>query len=176
MKYLTLKFLIVSLLFLLTNFSFGNEKLPLPNIIMNKNPILLNKIVFQDINEKDINLEDYKGNIIILNFWATWCLPCKEEMLSLDKLQINKNFKNIIIFPINVGQENKIKAKTFFLEFNIKNLDIFYEKNIKLTNEFNLRGLPTTIFINKEYKAVAQAIGSIDFENKEFLEWLKKIN
>ena len=51
--------------------------------------------------------------MILLNFWATWCAPCKEEMPSLDLLQANKNLDNLKIFPINVGQDNTEKAKIF---------------------------------------------------------------
>ena len=61
-----------------------------------------------------------------MNFWATWCAPCKEEMPSLDLLQINKKFNNLKIFPINVGQDNFEKSKKFFKDLKIKNLEYIF--------------------------------------------------
>ena len=58
-----------------------------------------------------------------MNFWATWCAPCKKEMPSLDLLQVNKNLDNLKIFPINVGQDNTEKSFKFFKDLEIKNLE-----------------------------------------------------
>ena len=108
----------------------------------------------------------------VINFWATWCAPCREEMPSLDLLQSNKKMKNLIILPINVGKENVDKAKKFFKDLKIKNLKIYYDDSVKLANNFSLIGLPTTILINKNGEEFARILGSIDFEDKDFIEWL----
>ena len=133
-------------------------------------------MVFKDENQKDVNLANYKGKLIVLNFWATWCAPCKEEMPSLDKLQLEKRLNNIKVFPINIGQENISKSKKFFDELDIQNLDIYFDSTITLAKKFTLRGVPTTIFFNKEGNEFARIIGSIDFSDEEFINWLKFYN
>ena len=65
-----------------------------------------------------------KATLLILNFWATWCEPCKEEMPSLDKLQANPELDKIKIFAINIGKENLDKVNKFFKDLNIKNLNL----------------------------------------------------
>ena len=65
-------------------------------------------------------------NLIILNFWATWCAPCKKEMPSLDRLQVHEDLNNLMIFPINVGQESLQKSRKFFEGLKINNLNNFY--------------------------------------------------
>ena len=77
-------------------------------------------LTFLDAKNNQLNLNDYKGNLILLNFWATWCAPCKEEMPSLDILQKVKNLNNLKIFPINVGQDNIEKSSKFFKDLKIK--------------------------------------------------------
>ena len=77
-----------------------------------------------------------------------------------------------IILPINVGKENIDKAKKFFEDLKIENLKIYYDDSIKLANNFSLIGLPTTILINKNGEEFARIIGSIDFEDENFVEWL----
>ena len=97
-------------------------------------------------------------------------------MPSLNALQKNKNFKNLKIIPINVGKENLEKSEKFYKELNIDNLEIYYDNDIQLAKQFLLRGLPTTIFINKEGKEFARVIGSINFEDEKLIKWLKKFD
>ena len=97
-------------------------------------------------------------------------------MPSLDNLQANIDLNNLKIFPINIGQESLKKSESFFKNLNIKNLDIYFDPTITLAKKFSLRGVPTTIFFNKEGKEFARIIGSIDFNNKEFINWLKSYN
>ena len=111
-----------------------------------------------------------------MNFWATWCEPCKEEMPSLDKLSIDRNFKNLKILPINIGQEKINKIKEFYIKTNIENLDIFYDTDVRLAKKFLLRGLPTTLIINKDGGEIARVVGSIDFQDKNFKTWLQNFD
>ena len=116
------------------------------------------------------------GTPLKLNFWATWCAPCKDEMPSLDELQSNTKLNNLKIFPINIGQEDTSKSELFFKKLNIQNLDIYFDAPITLAKKFSLRGIPTTILFNKEGKEFARIMGSIDFNDKEFINWLKFYN
>ena len=113
---------------------------------------------------------------MLVNFWATWCEPCKEEMPSLDNLSVDKNFKNLEILPINIGQEKIDKIKNFYIKTNIKNLDIFYDTDVRLAKKFLLRGLPTTLIISKDGGEIARVVGSIDFQDETFKTWLQKFD
>lgn len=97
-------------------------------------------------------------------------------MPSLDNLQKNINLNNLKIFPINISQESLPKAESFFKELNIKNLDIYFDAPITLAKKISLRGIPTSILFNKEGKEFARIIGPIDFNDKEFINWLKLYN
>ena len=171
-----MKLLIIFIYLVTINFSYAFEKPDLKNLVLIKNPKIYEDVVFMDINQKNVNLDDFKGKLIILNFWATWCAPCREEMPSLDDLQINTKLNNLKIFPINIGQEDISKSKIFFKELNIKNLDIYIDAPTTLAKKFSLRGVPTTIIFNKEGKEFARITGSIDFNDKEFINWLKLYN
>jgi len=155
---------------------YTGEKPDIKNLILTENLKTYENVIFKDTDQKDVNLDDYKGKLLILNFWATWCAPCREEMPSLDNLQANIDLNNLKIFPINIGQENLTKSESFFKDLNIVNLDIYFDPPITLAKKFSLRGVPTTIFFNKEGKEFARVIGSIDFNNKEFITWLKSYN
>ena len=169
---------ILTIFIYLISISLGHsvEKPDIKNLILTKNLKIYENVIFKDANQKDVNLRDYKGKLIIFNFWATWCAPCKEEMPSLDNLQANVDLNNLKIFPINIGQENLTKSENFFKELNIKNLDIYFDSPITLAKKFSLRGVPTTIIFDKKGKEFARIMGSLDFNNKEFINWLKSYN
>ena len=177
MKFLSLNFLIASLLLIMVSAASSVDKPESRNIIIHKDPIKYNKVTFKDIERNvDVNLNKFEGNLVILNFWATWCAPCKKEMPHLSKLKNNDKLPNIEIFPINISNESKKNQKNFFKNLNIKNLQIFSGSPIELASKFQIIGLPTTIFINKKGDEFARVIGSYDFTDKEFIEWLRKYN
>ena len=156
------------------NVGYALEKPNIKNLALSKNPKIYEKIVFKDSSGEDVSLDDFKGKLLILNFWATWCAPCREEMPSLDDLQSNSNFDNLKIFPINIGQENFSKSDSFFKELNIQNLEIYFDAPITLAKKFSLRGVPTTILFNKKGEEFGRIMGSIDFNNLDFINWLKQ--
>ena len=164
------KFIICfSILCLLCFNLHANTTLPFKNISVHEKPIQYNKIVFEDFDNQQIDLKNYDNEIYILNFWATWCAPCKKEMPSLDKLQQNKNIE---IFAINLETKNEKKTKKFFKDLKIKNLSIFYDPDFKLVKLFTIRGVPTSVILNKDRKEIARIIGDIDFSNTDFINWL----
>ena len=169
-----MRFLII-FIFLITN--VVAEELPgIKNIVIHKIPKTHDNVIFLDKNDQKININEYNGKLLILNFWATWCEPCKEEMPSLDKLQANPELDKLKIFVINIGKENLDKANKFFLDLNIKNIQPYFDPPTTLAKTFSLRGVPTSILINKEGQEFARIMGSIDFEDKNFIDWIKKYN
>ena len=171
-----MKFLIIFIYLITISFGSATEKPNIKNLVLIKKPKTYEGVIFKDKNEKNVDLASYKGKLLVLNFWATWCAPCREEMPSLDTLQADKRLDNLKIFPINIGQEDLLKSKIFFKELNIQNLDIYFDATITLAKKFTLRGIPTTILFNKEGNEFARIIGSIDFNDEEFINWLKLYN
>jgi len=170
-----IKFLIFFFSFsICSSISQTNEDVLLNNIALNEIPKPISSVIFEDFSGNDINLKDYYGKLVIINFWATWCAPCKEEMPLRDNFYQDNNFKNLQVFAVNVEQPNIFKTKFFFNDLDIKKLEIFFDRNLNFVKEFKLRGVPTTILINKEGEEFARIIGSINFQDKKFLKWLSK--
>jgi thiol-disulfide isomerase/thioredoxin len=149
-----------------------NEDIPFNNIAINENPRSISPMIFQDFSGNSVELKNYIGKLVIINFWATWCAPCKKEMPSLDKLYQNQSFKNLQVFAVNMEQPNRIKTKNFFSNLNIQKLEIFFDINLNFVKEFKLRGVPTTVLINKKGEEFARIIGDVNFQDKKFIKWL----
>ena len=169
-----MRFLI--LFIFLTTSVFANDVSEIKNIVIHKELKIYDNVIFLDKNDKKINIKEFNGNLLLLNFWATWCAPCKEEMPSLDRLQVNQNLSNLKIFAINMSQESKQKVNSFFEDLNIKNFDPYFDAPITLAKTFSLRGVPTSILIDKDGKEFARIMGSIDFNDQIFINWLKTYN
>ena len=169
-----MRFLIL-FIFLTTNV-FANDVSQIKNIVIHKDLKVYDNVFFLNKNDKKINIKEFNGNLLLLNFWATWCAPCKEEMPSLDRLLLNQNLSNLKIFAINISQESKKKVDSFFEDLNIKNFDPYFDAPTTLAKTFTLRGVPTSILIDKDGKEFARIMGSIDFNDKIFINWLKTYN
>ena len=171
----TIKFLLFSFCFsIFLSIAQTNEDVPLNNMAINEIPKPISPLIFEDFLGNKINLKDYHGKLVIINFWATWCAPCKKEMPSLDSLYKDDKFNNLQILAVNMEQPNLSKTKKFFSELNIQNLEIFFDSNLNFVKEFKLRGVPTTILINKKGEEFARIIGEVNFQDKKFLKWLSK--
>ena len=169
------KFLIFLFCFsIFSSISQTNEDVPLNNIAINEIPKPISSLIFKDFLGNEIDLKHYHGKLVIINFWATWCAPCKREMPSLDRLYQDSNFKNLQVFAVNMDQPKTTKTKNFFTDLNIQKLEIFFDPDLNFVKEFKLRGMPTTVLINKKGEEFAKIIGEVNFQDKKFLKWLLK--
>ena len=169
-----MRFLTIFIFLMLSSFSL--EASEIKNLIIYEEPKKYNNLSFLDDKNNELKLNSFKGNVILLNFWATWCAPCKEEMPSLDLLQENNELNNLKIFPINIGKDNIEKASSFFNNLKIRNLNLYFDNPQTLAKKLSLRGIPTTILFNKKGDEFARIVGSIDFSDQKFLDWLKQYN
>ena len=134
-------------------------------------------LTFKDHKEKEISFSDFKGKILLVNFWATWCAPCIKEMPSLDRLEtkINGDFD---VIAISVDRDGVEKVTDFFDENKISNLEKFFDIKNSLAKEMNLYGVPTSFFVNKEGDLIGYYQGDMEWDNDtviNFINYLIKI-
>jgi len=141
------------------------------NIVIHEKPIEIKELKFKDSNLQEIDLTNNKGNIMIINFWATWCAPCKREMPSLEKLTFK--YPEVKVYAINMEAPNKLRIRDFFRSIGIASLETYYDPKLKLVKQFKMRGLPTSILINKNGKEFGRVIGEVDFVSDEFIKIIK---
>ena len=123
-------------------------------------------------------LSDMKGKVVLLNFWATWCAPCRTEMPSLDTLQNQIGGPQFKIITIASGRNNVDQMKQFFSESEIKNLTLYRDPKGKVASSLGILGLPATILVGPMNIELARLIGSIDWASTDsvnFFEGLKRL-
>ena len=157
--------------FLITKNLFASDDFS-KNIVIHEKPKVIKELKFKDFNLQDVDLTNKKGNIMIINFWASWCMPCRREMPSLEKLA--QMYPEIKVYAINMEKPNKLRAADFFKSIGITSLDIYFDPDFKLVKQFKMRGLPTSILIDKEGNEFGRVVGEINFSDKKFLELIEE--
>ena len=159
------------------NISFA-EKNEVDKFLFHENSQKLKNLNVLDINDNEINILNKNTDIILINFWATWCSPCTKEMPSLNELQSKFDTKNLKIVTVATGRNNPNKILAFFKKYNLSNLENYRDPKGKLALEMGVIGLPFSVIISKEKRNIGQLIGPIDWSKKEvedlFIELVEK--
>jgi len=159
------------------NISFA-EKNEVNKFLFHENSQQLKKLNVLDINDNEINIINKDTDIMLINFWATWCSPCTKEMPSLNELQSKFDTKNLKIVTVATGRNNPNKILAFFKKYNLSNLENYRDPKGKLALELGVIGLPFSVIISKEKRNIGQLIGPIDWSKKEvedlFIELIEK--
>ena len=162
---------IIIFIFFFSN-AIAGEVPNLKNIVINEKLKKYDELTFLDVDNNQINLENYRGKLVLLNFWATWCAPCKREMPSLEKL--DQKFPEIKVYPINMEPPNKLRVRDFLKDIGVVSLNTYFDPKLDLVKLFKMRGLPTSILIDKNGDEFGRVVGEIDFYSEEFINLLKK--
>jgi thiol-disulfide isomerase/thioredoxin len=124
-------------------------------------------IAFADAQGRSIGLDAFKGKVVILDFWATWCAPCRVEFPALDRLQARFESKGLTIVAVSVNREGETAVDAFYKQLNIVNLAKYTGDLNQIARTFRLRGLPTTLVIDRDGNEVSRIDGSADWESEE---------
>src|ERR1044071_3317605 len=130
-------------------------------------------LAFNDGGDKPLKLADYKGKIVLLNFWATWCAPCVKEMPSLDKLQAEIGKDKFLVLPLSLDGPSRPKVAPFYQDKKLANLGVYFDKGKKAMQALGISILPTSILIDGEGRELGRLEGEADWEKPEALALVK---
>ena len=161
-------------IFLLSSFSALSEE----KIFKKINPILLNNFEILDKNKKNVKVKEVflKNKFYLLNFWATWCLPCKKELPEIEKITKLLDKDKIKFYIISIDKKNIDEQESFLKNKNIKELIPLFDPQMKILNFLKLRGIPTTIMINKKGYVFTKHEGVIKYNTNIIREINDLIN
>ncbi|MCU0905053.1 MAG: TlpA family protein disulfide reductase [Tabrizicola sp.] len=126
-------------------------------------PVTIPEAVLLDAKDGEHSMADYHGKWVVLNFWATWCAPCRHEMPSLDRLQAA--MPEIAVVPVATGRNAVEGIERFFAEEAIVNLPILRDPKSQLARGMGVMGLPVTVILNPEGQEVARLIGDAEWDS-----------
>jgi len=163
----------IAIIVLIINLNANNQLAPLFNKLAK--PVKAPEIELMNSDDKLIKLSDFKGKTVLLNFWATWCPPCKKEMPSLQIFHQMAKDKNIVVLAIAVGQDDN-EVFPFINTLKITpTYTILFDKDSSTARNWGITAMPTTIIINKEGYLTHFALGAREFDSKALVDVISKL-
>ncbi|WP_128514732.1 TlpA family protein disulfide reductase [Tabrizicola thermarum] len=132
-------------------------------LMLHEAPVPVPESALLDAEDGTHSLADYRGKWVVLNFWATWCAPCRQEMPSLDRLQAA--MPEIAVVPVATGRNAVEGIRRFFEQAEVKGLPILRDPTSELARAMHVLGLPVTVILNPEGQEVARLIGDAEWDS-----------
>ena len=137
-------------------------------------PRALPDIEFKDREGKEVRLSNFKGKVVLLNVWATWCPPCRREMPTLDKLQGMLGGKDFEVIALSIDRAGVHAVEAFFMEIGVKHLRLYIDQSMAAMRKLAVVGLPTTLLIDREGREVWRYAGAAEWDSDEWMGEIRK--
>lgn len=135
--------------------------------VFKKTPELLPTVSFLDATGAERTLADFKGKMVLLNLWATWCAPCRKEMPALDRLQAELGSSTFEVVAISVDRTGLEGAKKFLESIKTERLALFADPTLRLSASLKAVGMPTTLLIDKEGREIGRLVGPAEWDTED---------
>lgn len=143
------------------------------NFAIHESPKPLPQIHSEDGAGKARTLADFRGKAVLLNLWATWCVPCREEMPTLDRLQAELGGPDFEVVPLSIDRAGPEVVRKFFSEIGIQNLALHIDASSKALFALGVVGLPTTILINRQGEELGRLVGPAEWDAPEMIDFIR---
>jgi len=144
------------------------------SFVFQQTPQPVSALQFQDESGAPHSLKEFRGKTILLNIWATWCLPCRKEMPTLDKLQAELGGDKFQVVALSIDVAGPNAVRKFFAEFNIRNLALYIDQTNRSAADLGVVGLPTTLLINENGQELGRLVGPAEWDSPEMRDLLQK--
>ena len=136
-------------------------------LVVHSEPRAVPEAVFVDAEDAPHALADWRGKWVVLNFWATWCAPCRHEMPGLDRIEAELGGANFAVVPVATGRNPLPAIRRFFEETELRHLPVLRDPQQTVAREMGVFGLPVTVLIDPEGREIARLTGDADWDGPE---------
>ena len=122
-------------------------------------------IGFTDAAGKSLSLADFKGKVVLVNFWATWCAPCVREMPSLDRLQAKLGGKDFTVVDISLDRQGREAVEPYFAQNDLTHLGIYLDPKSEAFHTWSGRGVPTSFLVGRDGRSLGVLLGAAQWDS-----------
>jgi len=130
---------------------------------------------FQNMDEEMVDIKDLKGKVVVVNFWATWCPPCRREMGSMERLYQAVKDKNVVILAVNIGEDMDTVFSFLGMVEPTPNFQMLFDYEAVSMNKWGVKGLPTTYIIKPDGTIAYTAVGGREFDHPNIIQKLTQL-
>jgi thiol-disulfide isomerase/thioredoxin len=159
---------------IVTAASFAAALEPPKNFVMHDTPKPA-VAAFEDAQAHSRSLADFKGKVVVLNIWATWCVPCRREMPALDRLQAKLHGPDFEVIPVSIDRGGIEVVRKFYGEIGVQNVGIYTDRSGQVLRTLAAVGLPTTVLIDHTGREIGRIVGPAEWHSPEIVEFLTRI-
>lgn len=152
----------------------GYVKGSIAHMVTYAQPKAIPDIPFVDRDRKPVKLSDFKGQVVVLNVWATWCAPCRFEMPTLANLQRDYAGKSVKVIPLSVDEEPKFNDVKSFIDVQ-EPLEVYVDTKFEAPSKLGVQGMPATLILDKQGRAVARLDGEASWDTPEVKALIDKL-
>ena len=178
-KCLSLFIFTLPILFYLSGTMAAPLQIPVPELSYDltklKTPVKAPEFNLPDMDEEMHSLQQYKGKVVMLNFWATWCPPCRREMPSMEAVYQTFKDQPFVVIAINEWESEEVVFPYLGQLQVFPTFPILFDQNGDISKAYKVKGLPTTFVIDKEGRIVYRAIGGRDFNHPEVVRMIREL-
>ncbi len=138
-------------------------------------PKPISVVQFGDGDGRVLSLDAFRGKIVLLNVWATWCLPCRKEMPTLDRLQRELGGAGFQVVPLSIDRIGVEAVRRFYAEIGITNLGLYVDSLAGATRALDVSGLPTTLLIDRSGQELGRLVGPAEWDDPEMIALIKRV-
>ncbi|MEK0082595.1 TlpA family protein disulfide reductase [Benzoatithermus flavus] len=143
--------------------------------IRTSEPKPLPPLAFETMDGKPASLEDFRGKVVVLNLWATWCAPCREEMPSLDRLQARFEDQPVVVLALSVDRAGPERVEAFLNEIGVQRLHVYRDPKAAATRAVGVPGLPATILVDKAGNETGRVLGIARWDGPEAVRAVRRL-
>ena len=148
---------------------------PPPNFVLHEPPQLVPDIQFKDDAGRAHSLVEFRGKLVLLNIWATWCIPCRKEMPALDRLETKLGGPEFEVVALSIDRGGPDAVKKFYAENGIEHLPLSIDSSSKVLRDVGAAGLPTTLLIGRRGLEIGRLTGPAEWDSPETVEFLRSL-
>ena len=136
-------------------------------------PRALPDISFSDGDGRSVKLSSFRGKVVLLNIWATWCPPCRAEMPTLDRLQAKLGGSGFEVVALSIDKGGSFVVRTFYDEIGIKALQIYIDQSGEASFALGVNGIPATLLIDRTGRELGRKIGPAEWDSPEVIKLIQ---
>ncbi|MNN52781.1 Thiol:disulfide interchange protein TlpA [compost metagenome] len=133
------------------------------------------ELQFVDAGGEMRSLADFRGKVLLLNLWATWCVPCRKEMPTLDRLQAQLGGPDFQVVALSLDQGGPEVVRNFYREIGIQHLQIYLDEQMQAIQTFGAFGLPATLLLDRQGREIGRKLGGAEWDSPEVVQYLREV-
>jgi thiol-disulfide isomerase/thioredoxin len=151
----------------------ASSRPPSLDFVFYARPRPLPHVQFADGEGKTVTIADFHGRPILLNLWATWCVPCRKEMPALDRLQAAIGRSELVVLPLSIDRQGVAAVEEFYRGLDLKRLGVYLDPSATAASALGTPGLPVTLLIDREGREVGRKLGPAEWDSPRIIALLR---